>query len=71
MTYYAYLTKADTVIGYTYNGDVYCPECVAYTDPIVTGDDVLDTRSDNPKPVFISDDYLELPACTVCNSCIG
>jgi hypothetical protein len=60
-----YYRKAWTVIGYTFEGDVYCPECVAYTDPTVTGDSLIDTRVDQPSAVFASDESKDF-FCTIC-----
>lgn len=58
-------------MGYTYDGGVYCPECVAYTDPTITGESVLDTRTDLPAPIFASDDIPTGWVCEVCHSEIG
>lgn len=66
--YTQYLRKAWEVVGYTYEGAVYCPECVAYTDPEVTGD--TGTRVDDPAPVFVSDDYAGM-TCEVCTNELG
>ena len=63
--------KAWTVIGYTYEGSVYCTECEAYTDPTVTGESATDTRTDKPAPIFLSDDIPSEWACVVCESPIG
>ena len=62
--------KAWTVIGYTFEGNVYCVECEAYTDPTVTGASATDTRVDLPAPVFISDDAPLDWTCVVCESSI-
>lgn len=62
--------KAWTVIGYTYEGNVYCVECEAYTDPTITGESSTDTRTDKPAPVFLSDDVPADWACVVCESSI-
>jgi hypothetical protein len=68
-----YGRKAWAVIGYTYEGAVYCPECVAYTDPTITGESATDNRTDKPAPIFSSDSS-DLPshwACEVCGGGIG
>ena len=65
--------KAWEVIGYTYEGSVYCPECVAYTDPTITGASATDNRKDKPAPIF-SSDSADLPSdwvCEVCSKGIG
>lgn len=58
-------------MGYTYDGGVYCVECVAYTDPTITGESATDTRIDLPAPIFASDDTPENWVCEVCNFEIG
>jgi len=60
-----YYRKAWTVVGYTFNGEVYCLECVAYTDPTVTGDSLTDTRFDQPAAVFASDETEDF-VCVIC-----
>jgi len=62
--------KAWTVIGYTYEGSVYCTECEAYTDPTVTGESATDNRIDKPAPIFLSDDVPSDWTCIVCESSI-
>ena len=45
--------KAWHVIGYTWNGSAYCPECAP--DP-----ETVNKYGDTPAPVFVSDEfYLE------------
>jgi hypothetical protein len=66
-----YAPKAWDVVGYTYEGNVYCPECVFYTDPRVTGESSVDTRVDAPAPVFNSDEIPSDWTCVVCESSIG
>lgn len=66
--YTNYTRKAWEIVGYTYEGGAYCPECVAYTDPQITGD--KGERIDEPAPVFVSDDY-KGRMCEVCHSEIG
>ena len=68
-----YGRKAWEVIGYTYEGSVYCPECVAYTDPTITGESATDNRTDKPAPIFSSDkpDFPDDWACEVCTGGIG
>lgn len=66
-----YLRKATDVVGYTYDGGAYCPECVAYTDPTVTGESQTDTRVDKPHPIFGSDEDYEGWVCEVCRTEIG
>lgn len=60
--------KAWDVVAYTYEGEVYCPECVAYTDPTITGESTTDTRTDKPAPVFSSDEVPSDWVCLVCES---
>jgi len=66
-----YAPKAWDVVGHTYEGSVYCPECVSYTDPRVTGESSVDTRVDLPAPIFNSDEIPSDWACLVCESSIG
>lgn len=66
-----YAPKAWDVIGHTYEGSVYCPECVSYTDPRVTGESSTDTRVDLPAPIFNSDEVPSDWTCVVCESGIG
>ena len=68
-----YGRKAWEVIGYTFEGGVYCPECVAYTDPTITGESATDNRTDKPHPIFVSDkpDFPSDWACEVCTGGIG
>ena len=66
-----YAPKAWDVVGHTYEGSVYCPECVFYTDPTVTGESSVDTRVDMPAPVFSSDEVPEHWTCVVCEASIG
>ena len=66
-----YAPKAWDVVGYTYEGSVYCPECVFYTDPTVTGESSVDTRVDMPAPIFNSDEVPEDWTCVVCESGIA
>jgi hypothetical protein len=62
-----YAPKAWHIVGFTYDGATYCTECVAYTDPTVTGESPTDTRVDMPAPIFISDDH-GYHKCAVCES---
>ena len=63
-----YGRKAWEIIGYTYEGGVYCPECVDYTDPTITGESATDNRTDKPHPIFVSDkpDFPNDWACEMC-----
>lgn len=54
---YQLLRNGWTVIGYTYAGGVYCPDCCP---PSITGGD------DDPRPLFASDD---LPNGWGCDEC--
>jgi len=68
-----YGRKAWEVIGYTYEGGVYCPECVAYTDDSVVGNAMTGVKPDSPAPIFSSDkpDFPDDWACEVCMGGIG
>jgi hypothetical protein len=55
---------------FTYEGEVYCPECVAYTNPVITGESATDTRVDMPAAVFSYDDVPVDWICIVCESSI-
>ena len=66
-----YAPKAWHVLGFTYEGSVYCAECVYYTNPVITGESSIDTRENEPAPIFGSDEIPSDWACLVCESSIG
>ena len=60
-TYYSYLTPAFTIIGYTLDGAIYCPECSSTGDPSIHG-----------APVFTSDRaHFRGMTCQSCSEIIG
>jgi hypothetical protein len=61
MSYYKSLTDVDAIIGYSYNGDAYCPTCVPKT---TIGQDV-------PAPLFESDAGSLADECGKCYTHIG
>ena len=65
------MLKAWEMVGFTYEGDVYCFECVPYTDPTVTGESATDTRVNMPAPIFVSDEVPSDWVCTVCEGEVG
>lgn len=45
-----YARKAWTIIGYTWNGAAYCPDCAP--DP-----EAVNQHGDTPAPIFASDEH--------------
>jgi hypothetical protein len=60
MNGYQIYRKAWEVVGYTFNGSAYCPDCT---------NDHLYENGDAPAPVFVSDDY-EGMTCDKCGEAL-
>lgn len=56
--YRLYNTKADEIVGYTYDGEAYCVECVNLDWYTISGD--------APSPLFNSDEIPSDWECIVC-----
>jgi hypothetical protein len=55
MTVNGYARKAWEIIGYTFQGDAYCPGCAVDMGELET--DVGNYSEDRPHPVFVSDSF--------------
>ena len=51
----------DTVLGYTFNGDVYCPDCAEGRPDIDTSED-----GENVGVVFACHEWDYAPSCGAC-----